>query len=393
MISHGKGFNHPKGGAVSKIAGIRRFFLPSLELKKEKELWYKKLYFGVIFREKEREESILKEMASRKDYYDILGIRRDATAEEIEKAYRRLARTYHGDPPPGNSVAEWRWREISEAYEILSNKEKRARYDRWGADTFSSEFFWRNLTEGSGWEEEESSHWDGFEDVFEDYFRAKGPVTCRPLPKGKDLAVALDIGFEEAIRGSRIEIHAVRERECSLCKGKGVDPRGFYKICQACGGAGQMQIGLSPDTFSQVCPHCSGQGRVHTDRCSHCGGSGRGEEAVSFSLEIPPGTDDGCRIYKIGMGHASHQGGPRGDLVAEIRLKPHPYFKRKGKDLLVEVPLAPWEAALGAEIEIPTLNGAERLRIPPGTATGKQARIMGKGGMKLLPSGLIFPPI
>lgn len=318
-------------------------------------------------------------MASRKDYYDILGVRRDATEEEIEKAYRRLARTYHGDLPPGKMAARWRWREISEAYEILSNKEKRARYDRWGADTFSSEFFWGDLSQGSEWEEEESSHWDGFEDVFEDYFRAKDPVNCRPLPKGKDLAVTLDIGFEEAIRGSSVKIHAVRELSCGLCQGKGVDPGGNFRICRACGGAGQMQIGLSPDTFTQVCPHCSGLGRVHTDQCSYCRGSGRAEEEICIGLEIPPGTDDGCRIYKIGMGHASHREGGRGDLVAEIRVKPHPYFRRKGKDLHVEVSLTPWEAALGAVIEIPTLNGTERLTIPPGTATGEQARLPGKG--------------
>ncbi len=324
-----------------------------------------------------KEESILKVMASQKDYYDILGIRRNATEDEIAKAYRKLARTYQGNLPPGNKTAEWRLREIAEAYEILSNKEKRAKYDQWGPDIFFPEAFLNNLLEEE-WGED-GSHWEGFEDVFEGYFRAKDLVTSRPPQKGKDLVFALEIEFEEAIRGSIVDLQVEREKECNFCSGKGVDPQGTQKICQACGGACQIQIGLLPDTFTQSCPHCGGQGRIPTQRCTCCSGKGWMEERIKVLFEVPPGVDDGCRIYKIGMGHASHWGGPKGDLVAEINVRPHSYFTRRGKDLHIEVPLTPWEAALGVEIEIPTLHGAEKLNIPAGTANGEEARLSEKG--------------
>lgn len=322
-------------------------------------------------------------MASRKDYYDILGIRRNATEEEIEKAYRKLSRTYQVDRTRSHRGAHWRLREISEAYEILSNKEKRALYDQRGTEATFHQSFVENSGQ-EGWEEAEEGQWEGFEDVFEDHFRVpQGSLTVHPLPRGRDIVVRAEIEFEEAIQGTFLEIEFGQEKICTRCRGKGKDPEGIQQICQVCGGAGQIQIGLSPASFSQNCPHCGGEGRVQTQPCRHCSGKGLQGAKERVRIEVPAGVQDGCRIYKMGLGHGHRLGGVPGDLIVEIHVRPHPFFKKIGEDLHISVCLTPWEAALGTQIEIPTLKGFERVAIPAGTTHGQTLRLKGRGAPNL----------
>ena len=315
-------------------------------------------------------------MASRKDYYDILGVRRGATDEEIEKAYLKLTRTYHFDRPPGNKTAEFRFREISEAYEILSNKEKRERYDRAGSELPFPDIGWEYDPEEG---EEEDFTLEGFEDVFERGIGRREQAPFRKPQKGKGLFFSLEIKFEEAIRGTVKEVRAEREISCSDCSGKGVDPASPQKVCDECGGAGQVQIGLPPTAFSHICPRCGGGWRVHLELCGSCSGKGKRTRREVVSIEIPSGVGDGCRIYLTGMGQTGNGGGPAGDLVVNINVQEHPYFLRRGDDLHLTVPLAVWEAALGAEIEIPTLEGPVTITVPQGTQSGDRLRLMGKG--------------
>jgi len=314
-------------------------------------------------------------MASRKDYYDILGIRRSATEEEIEKAYRKLTRTYPFSPHPGHSTAGSRFREISEAYEVLSNKEKRERYDRSGFELPSRDFFWDYDPE----DEEEDVNFEGFEDVFEGSFREGDRAVSRNPQKGKDLPCTVEIKFEEAIRGAVVEVQVMRETPCPSCSGKGVDPTGPQKVCDQCGGAGQVQIGLPPSAFSQVCPRCHGWKKIHIQLCGSCSGEGRLTRKEVVPLKIPAGVDDHCRIYLKGMGQMGENGGPRGDLVATLKVQKHPFFQRNGDHLHLEVPLAIWEAALGAEVEVPTLDGLAILTIPQAMKNGERLRLPGKG--------------
>lgn len=316
-------------------------------------------------------------MASQKDYYDILGIRRGATEEEIEKAYRKLTRTYQFDSHPSNNkTAESRFKEISEAYEILSNKEKREKYDRSGSVIPYCDLDWEYDPEE---EDEKDLNFEGFEDVFEKYFGAEEQAALRKPQKGKDLFSTVEIKFEEAIRGTVKEVQVLREISCPRCLGKGVDPTGSQKVCDECGGAGQVQVGLPPSAFLQTCPRCHGEGRVYIELCGSCWGKGRAAEKEVVGLQIPAGVDDRCRIYLKGMGQPGKNGGPGGDLVVDVAVQRHPYFQRRGDDLLLEVPLAVWEAALGAEVEVPTLDGSAILTIPRGMQGGEQLRLPGKG--------------
>ena len=322
-------------------------------------------------------------MASQKDYYDILGIRRDATEEEIEKAYRKLARTYHLDVNPGNKTTEGSFREISEAYKILSNKEKRERYDRLGLELPPPDSFWEDDPE----EEGDGFALAGFEDVLGRYFGMGEEAAPRWPQKGIDLQCTVEIELPEAIRGTVAEVSVQREVPCPRCLGKGADPESRQKVCRKCGGAGQVQVGLPPSAFSQICPCCEGLGRVPTQICRSCSGKGRLTRKEVVSVEIPAGVDDGCRIYLKGRGEAGKNGGPRGDLVVTMKVRQHPFFQRRGDDLHIEVPLTIWEAALGAEVEVSTIDGPAILPIPPGVQSGERLFLRGKGIPSLAGSG------
>lgn len=318
-------------------------------------------------------------MASRKDYYEILGIRKDATEEEIEKAYQKLARTYQIDLPSGHRTGKSGFREISEAYAILSNKVKRERYDRSGMELPSADLFSEYGFFEEGDEEGEDFALEGFEDVFERYFGAGGKAVSSKPHKGKDLHCIVRLKFEQAIQGTAAKVKVLRENVCSGCLGNGMDLESPRKICEECGGGRLIQIGLPPAAFSQVCPRCRGQGRIPFQVCRICSGTGYRLQEEVVPIEVPAGVSDGCRIYLMGMGHQGKRGGPRGALVAKVEVQNHPYFQRKGGDLLIEVPLTFWEAALGAEIKIPTLEGSTVLEVPPGVQNGEQVRLPGQG--------------
>ncbi len=315
-------------------------------------------------------------MASRKDYYDILGIRRGATPEEIEKAFQKLTRTYQFIPNPKNKTAVTCFKEISEAYEILSDKEKREKYDRSGGEISSSPLEWDYDPEE---EEEEGLHLEGFEDALGKYL-GTGEFASIPQPqKGHDVHCTLEITFEEALRGETKEIEVGREIPCSSCSATGVDPAGPWKICDRCGGAGQVQIGLPPASFAEICPRCQGQGKILNQPCRKCCGRGRIVEKGRVCLQIPPGANDDCRIFSKGKGQGGKNGGVSGDLITTIRVAQHPYFQRKGDDVHLIVPLSFWEAALGTEIEVPTLEGMARVTIPSGIRDGEQLRLAERG--------------
>jgi len=315
-------------------------------------------------------------MASRKDYYDILGIRRGATPEEVEKAFQKLTRTYQFIPNPGNKTAATCFKEISEAYEILSDKEKRAKYDRSGDDLSFSDLAWDYDPEE---EEEEDLHFEGFEDALGQYL---GTAELAVIPKpqrGKDVRCTLEVSFEEAIKGKVKEIEVEREIPCVLCSGSGIDPAGPRKTCERCGGAGQVQIGLPPSTFAEMCPRCRGQAKISSQPCRRCGGKGRLIEKEQVPVQVPPGASEDCRIFLRGRGQAGRNGGASGDLITMIKVIPHPYFRRRGDDLHLIVPLSFWEAALGTELEVPTLEGMARVAIPAGVQEGEQLRLAEKG--------------
>ena len=306
-------------------------------------------------------------MASRKDYYDILGVRRGATEEEIEKAYRKLARTYQGVPPQGNRNAEFRFREILEAYEILSDKTRRENYDLGVVLTEDEDFEWEE-------DDEEASVFEGFEDLFD------GVATkAASSQRGKDVHCALEIDFETSIRGGEREIRITEEVPCKTCGGTGVNGTSPQKICFRCGGAGHVQIGIPPSAFSQECSRCLGSGRVRVQVCKACSGKRRITEERSISVDIPAGVTDGCVLYLSRMGHAGRSGGARGDLIATISVRKHPYFRRQGDDIYMDLPLAVWEAALGTRVDVPTLQGPMTVEIPPGTQPGQEFRLAGRG--------------
>jgi molecular chaperone DnaJ len=314
-------------------------------------------------------------MASRKDYYDILGIRRGATEEEIEKAYQKLARTYQSAPQPGNRTADFRFREIAEAYEILSNKARRERYDRLGIDFPFQEDFWEEMLE----EGEEGNSLEGFEDLWELGFDRGRLGAEQASSRGKDIHVTLEIDLESAARGAAEKVQVLQEIPCVACGASGVNTEGPREFCGQCGGAGQIQVGLPPSASARECDRCQGTGKVYVQRCQTCSGKGWVGRRRTVTVQIPPGVNDHCRFYFSRLGHAGKAAGPNGDLVAEIRVKPHPLFERKADDLYVGFPLAIWEAALGTEVEVRTLEGIARVKIPAGVQSGDQVRIPGRG--------------
>jgi len=317
-------------------------------------------------------------MGSLKDYYDILGIGRSATREEVEEAYRKLARAYQVDSCSGNRAAEIRFREIAEAYAILSDQEKRARYDQTGLN-FSGgeearEFDWE--------EEEEICNFEGFEEFFEESC-GKTDISNSLPQKGKEIHHRLRIGFEKAIRGTVAGIQVEEEVPCPKCLGQGYDPNGPLETCRECGGAGHIQVGLYPEVFVQRCRRCQGWGRIRRQPCSSCSGTKRQIQKRRISLAIPPGVSDDCRIYVKGAGGRGLNGGPKGDLLVTLEVEKHLYFEKRGEDLYLEVPLTIWEAALGTRVRVPTLKGSVWVTVPPGTQNGQEMRLKGRGGRSI----------
>ena len=308
---------------------------------------------------------------AKKDYYDVLGVARDADEAEVKKAYRRLAMKFHPDRNPDDKTAEESFKEASEAYEVLSDGEKRAIYDRHGHAGLGN----GNGAAGAGFAG--GSFSDIFGDVFGDIFGGQGR---RGGPqRGADLRYTLELDLEQAVRGETVEIKIPVLTACEDCDGLGSKPGTKPTTCQECGGAGQIRVAQGFFSIQQTCPRCRGQGKVITDPCRTCGGRGRTEKRKTLSVKIPAGVDTGDRIRLAGEGEGGSLNGPPGDLFVQIQVREHRIFQRDGKHLFCEVPISFIDAALGGDLEVPTLDGRVRLRVPAETQTDKVFRLRGKG--------------
>ena len=311
------------------------------------------------------------------DYYELLGVKRDAAEGEIKKAYRKLAMKYHPDRNPDNKDAEEKFKEIQQAYAILSDAKKRAAYDQYG----------HAAVDGSGGGHG-GSGFGGFEDVFGDIFSdifsgARGQSQQgRAQPRGQrgsDLQMNVQLTLEEAAKGKQIEITVPRHTSCQTCSGSGAKPGSSPKKCGTCNGVGQVRIQQGFFSIQQTCPTCEGGGTVITDKCTACNGNGRIRESKKLTVKIPAGVAQGDRIRLHGEGEAGVHGGPAGDLYVQVSIKAHPIFERHENDLHCEVPISFVTAAVGGSIEVPTLDARVTLKIPSETQTGKTLRLRGKG--------------
>ncbi|QJC35633.1 molecular chaperone DnaJ [Enterobacteriaceae endosymbiont of Donacia sparganii] len=301
---------------------------------------------------------------AKKDYYDILGVAKNAEDREIKRAYKRLAMKFHPDRNPGNKEAENKFKEIKQAYEILSDVKKRNAYDQYGHSAFEQENI-SNTTDFS----------DIFGDVFGDIFGSSR--SNQKSKKGADLKYLIEISLEEAIKGITKEIKIPILKTCNYCNGTGA--KGSLQKCHTCNGHGQIQMSQGFFTVQQTCPRCHGQGNFIKNPCFYCKGQGKLEVYKTLSVKIPSGIDTGDRIRLNGEGEIGNNGAKSGDLYIEIKIKKHSLFIREGSNLYCELPINFITATLGGNIKIPTLNGYVKLKIPEGTQTGKMFRIRNKG--------------
>ena len=313
---------------------------------------------------------------SKQDYYEILDVPRDASDRDIKKAYRRLAMKYHPDRNPGDKEAEEKFKELSEAYEVLSDTQKRAAYDQFGhagVDGQGGGFGGGGFGGGGDFS-------DIFGDVFGDIFGGGGGGRRRSsVQRGADLRYNLDLGLEEAVRGCEKTLKVPTLVPCDTCDGSGAKPGTSARTCGTCGGIGQVRMQQGFFSVQQTCPTCRGEGKVISDPCNKCHGHGRVEETKTLQVKIPAGVDTGDRIRLSGEGEAGTHGGPAGDLYVQVNVLKHPIFERDGKHLYCEVPISFVDAALGGELDVPTLDGRVKLKIPAETQTGKLFRLRGKG--------------
>jgi molecular chaperone DnaJ len=311
---------------------------------------------------------------SKRDYYEVLGVSKGADDKEIKKAYRRVAMKYHPDRNPDDPKADEKFKEATEAYDVLMDGEKRAAYDRFGHAGVDPSMGGGAGGFGGG------SFSDIFGDVFGDIFGGGGGGRGRAGPqRGSDLRYTLDISLEDAVKGTTVEIRVPSLATCEACDGSGAKKGSSPVTCNTCGGVGQVRMQQGLFQVQQTCPSCRGQGRTISDPCNTCHGQGRVEKTRTLSVKVPPGVDTGDRIRLSGEGEAGPQGGPTGDLFVQISVKQHPIFERDGKHLYCEVPITFVDATLGGELEVPTLDGRVKLKIPPETQTGKLFRLRGKG--------------
>jgi molecular chaperone DnaJ len=324
---------------------------------------------------------------TKRDYYQVLGVERSATPEEVKKAYRKMAVKYHPDKNPGDKAAEDKFKELGEAYEVLSNPDKRSAYDRFGHQAF---------TQGGGMSGAGGMH-DPFE-VFREVFgggRAGGgggifesffgdgfgaeSTERGGRGRGSDLRYDMRISFQEAARGVEKEIEIAKLQACDTCHGSGAEPGSKVTTCSTCGGQGQVAVARGFFNIAQTCPRCRGAGQMIEKPCHTCRGEGRMEKTTKIKIKIPAGVEDGTRLRSSGQGEGGVRGGPAGDLYVVLHVEPHDIFQREGTDLFCSVPISFARAALGGEVKVPTLEGSAVLKVPAGTPSGKVFRLRGKG--------------
>jgi molecular chaperone DnaJ len=308
---------------------------------------------------------------TKRDYYEILGIEKNAAEDEIKKNYRRLAMLYHPDRNPGDKEAEEKFKEAAEAYEVLSDSQKREIYDRYGHEGLNGTGF-RGF---SGFDDIFSSFGSIFEDIF-GYSQGRSRTAARA---GADLRYDLQITFLDAAFGVSTEIEIVKMESCNECSGLGTAPGTTPETCPRCGGRGQITQSSGFFSISSTCSYCRGQGTIITNPCKACKGTGKEQIKKTASIKIPAGVESGSRLRLRGEGETGQFGGPPGDLYVFIHVQPHEFFERRGNDIYCRVPISFVQAALGATLEVPTLNGTESLKIPKGTQHGKSFRLKGKG--------------
>ena len=331
-----------------------------------------------------------------KDYYKALGVSKKASADELRKAYRRLARKCHPDVNPGDQSAEQRFKDVQEAYDVLSDTKKRQMYDQFGFYSDNAGFPGAGGARGgfdfNGFDFSDfhaggpggaragggRAGWGGFGDLFSQMFRQGGESPTRTEPQsGEDLEYAVDIGFWDAIRGTNVRLVVFRHEACATCRGAGNVGTGAM-VCPECGGGGQVNQAVGAMRFNITCPRCAGRGQTESS-CAACRGDGRVGRKETVEVRIPPGAQDGSRLRVAGKGNAGRAGGSAGDLYIVTRVGPHPVFERNGDEIHAEVPITIAEAILGGKIDVPTIDGKARLKVPPATSSGKTFRLRGKG--------------
>jgi len=323
-------------------------------------------------------------MSAKEDYYQLLGVAKDATKDDIKKAYRKLAVKYHPDKNPGDTAAEERFKQVTEAYEVLSDEDKRHKYDQFGHAAFGPG---RGGGGGGfgGVDLEEALRtfmgaFGGGGSIFENFFGGGGGGGGRKENnRGADLRFDLEIDFEEAVFGSRRDLTFNVQVECDACQGSGAEPGSKSETCATCRGVGEVITSNGFFQMRQTCPKCGGTGKTISNPCRKCRGTGQMQGKRSLTLRIPPGVETGSRLRVQGKGAGGSRGGPAGDLYVILHVKEHPIFERHDLDLMVTVPVSISIATLGGEVEVPTLEGSSRIKIPAGTQSGKMLRLKGKG--------------
>jgi molecular chaperone DnaJ len=321
---------------------------------------------------------------SKRDYYEILAVKRDASTAEIKKAYRRLAMKHHPDRNPDNENAEADFKEAKEAYEVLSDERKRAAYDQFGHAGLGG-------ASGGGFNPGDAFS-DIFGDVFGDIFGGGRRGGRNQVFRGADLRYQLDLDLEQAVFGDEVEVSYSTLSECETCHGSGASQGSEPQTCPSCAGRGQVRMSQGMFSIQQTCPQCRGTGQQITDPCGDCDGQGRINKRKTLSVKVPPGVDSGDRIRLSGEGEAGRNGGPAGDLYVEIRVRAHAIFRREGPHMHCEIPVSLAIALLGDTVDVPTLAGEVALKIPAGTQSGKVFRLRGKGAAPVRggPAGDLF---
>jgi molecular chaperone DnaJ len=314
-------------------------------------------------------------MAKKRDYYEVLGVNRDASDEEIKKAYRKLAMKHHPDRNPDSKDGEEKFKEAKQAYEILSEPDKRRAYDAYGHAGVNPQMGGMGPGEAAGF----GGFAEAFGDIFSDIFGGGQGRGRASVFRGADLRYNLEVSLEQAARGTETKIRIPTMETCETCHGSGAKPGTQPRTCETCHGSGTVRLSQGFFSIQQTCPTCHGTGKMITDPCATCRGAGRLKKHKTLAVKIPTGVDEGDRIRLSGEGESGVNGGPPGDLYVVIHLKAHAVFQRDGDDLHCEMPISFTQAALGGEIDIPTLEGSAKIKVPPETQTGQVFRLRAKG--------------